>query len=146
MAKYHISENGPAVCTANKRPCPIGGDHFDSNEAAEEAFLKKLENNLGGNSLEGVKKSDPDTTLSTEIQKEFRDFCEAEVDYREFSFIISDAFCERYKQDLVFAQEVDKAIESAGWRATGNPPERFKIRLSNQQGGGRPVTRLKDSF
>lgn len=44
MAKYHISKDGfPAVCNAHHRPCPIGGDHFDSKAEALEAAEALLE-------------------------------------------------------------------------------------------------------
>jgi hypothetical protein len=42
MAKYHISENGPAVCTANKRPCPIGGDHFSDMNEATKVYAERM--------------------------------------------------------------------------------------------------------
>lgn len=44
MNKYHITDNGPAVCTASVRPCPIGGaeSHFTSKKAAQEAYEKKM--------------------------------------------------------------------------------------------------------
>ena len=38
MAKYHLNKEGlPAVCKAHARPCPIGGDHFESKAEALEA-------------------------------------------------------------------------------------------------------------
>lgn len=47
--RYHISpESGrPNICRAGKRPCPIGGEHFDSKEEARAASEVKqaAENN-----------------------------------------------------------------------------------------------------
>lgn len=48
MAKFHITDNGPRPCNASKRPCPVGGDHFDSTEKAEQAFEARFTDYLGG--------------------------------------------------------------------------------------------------
>lgn len=35
MAKYHINNAGiPSICRATTRPCPLGGEHFDSKQEA----------------------------------------------------------------------------------------------------------------
>lgn len=39
--KYHITENGPKPCRATKRACPIGGEHFESEQEANSAFEKQ---------------------------------------------------------------------------------------------------------
>lgn len=44
MARYHINSKGePAICRATKKPCPLGNEnqHYDSKEAAREAFEKE---------------------------------------------------------------------------------------------------------
>lgn len=44
MAKYHITAKGePGVCRATSKPCPLGSDdkHYDSPEAAREAYEKE---------------------------------------------------------------------------------------------------------
>ncbi len=46
MSKYHLSDNGPAVCHASIRNCPIGGDHFVSKKDALKAHTAALEMNL----------------------------------------------------------------------------------------------------
>lgn len=56
MARYHIGENGPGVCSAQVRPCPYGGEsgderHYDSMGAAEMAFALDM-----GGSFTPVKK------------------------------------------------------------------------------------------
>lgn len=40
--KYHITENGPRVCTASERKCPIGGDHFYDLEKADVFYMDKM--------------------------------------------------------------------------------------------------------
>lgn len=51
MAKYHISPTTgrPNLCTANKRPCPVGGadDHYPTKEAARQGY----ENNMHAQTL-----------------------------------------------------------------------------------------------
>lgn len=43
MTKYHISATGePAVCKARFRPCPLGGEHYASLEAANKAVREDL--------------------------------------------------------------------------------------------------------
>ena len=45
MPKYHINRNGmPAICRAEKRPCPLGGpdEHYDSEIEAEAAAFRKM--------------------------------------------------------------------------------------------------------
>lgn len=45
MPKFHITENGPAACTATIRECPYGasgGEHFESLPQAEESFAQSL--------------------------------------------------------------------------------------------------------
>lgn len=48
MAKYHLNKDGlPAVCKAHVKPCPIGGEHFESKaealEAAEDMLAEEEE-------------------------------------------------------------------------------------------------------
>jgi len=38
MKKFHITDDGPKECKANVRSCPIGGNHFESIDEAEDAF------------------------------------------------------------------------------------------------------------
>lgn len=45
--KYHIGDNGPGLCEAFKRPCPVGGEHFSSLETAEVVFNEKMEREHG---------------------------------------------------------------------------------------------------
>lgn len=48
MTKYHINKKGvPAVCKAKTKPCPLGGEHFDSLEAAEISIQKELREEHG---------------------------------------------------------------------------------------------------
>ena len=49
MAKYHIGKNGPAVCRATVRDCPIGGEevHFTNKTEAQTAYEKNLSKELG---------------------------------------------------------------------------------------------------
>ena len=40
--KYHMTEDGPKLCRADEKPCPIGGgEHFESKQAANSAFEKQ---------------------------------------------------------------------------------------------------------
>lgn len=48
MTKYHISHDGPAVCRASVRECPIGGDHFENYSRATIAYEKLLDETYGG--------------------------------------------------------------------------------------------------
>lgn len=45
MSKYHVTADGtPKLCTAQLRPCPLGGEHFETKQAAKlhaEAKLKE---------------------------------------------------------------------------------------------------------
>lgn len=53
--KYHLSDDGPAICRASVRSCPYGaagGDHFESLPEAEKAFA----DSLGGDLSEPLKK------------------------------------------------------------------------------------------
>lgn len=44
MARYHLNKDGlPAICKAHSRPCPIGGDHYDSKSEALQAAEDRLE-------------------------------------------------------------------------------------------------------
>lgn len=36
--KYHNTPDGPKVCRASKRPCPMGGDHYASAKEAQSAY------------------------------------------------------------------------------------------------------------
>lgn len=40
--KYHIGKDGPAVCNATVRACPIGGEHFENERDAEATYAKKM--------------------------------------------------------------------------------------------------------
>lgn len=48
MTKYHISHDGPAVCRAEVRDCPIGGDHYENYGRATVAYEKLLDETYGG--------------------------------------------------------------------------------------------------
>lgn len=53
--KYHLSDDGPAICRATIRNCPYGaagGDHFESLPEAEKAFA----DSLGGDVSSPLKK------------------------------------------------------------------------------------------
>lgn len=38
MSKFHNTDDGPKPCTARKRPCPVGGEHFTDRGEAQKAF------------------------------------------------------------------------------------------------------------
>lgn len=38
----HIGPKGPSPCKAQPGNCPFGGEHFDSEEAAQEAYEKQM--------------------------------------------------------------------------------------------------------
>ena len=43
MSKYHLGSKGePALCTASERPCPVGGDHFESSEDARAHYERSM--------------------------------------------------------------------------------------------------------
>lgn len=46
--KYHVGRNGPAKCTASKRPCPLGGEevHFTSLEEAATAYEASMKDQM----------------------------------------------------------------------------------------------------
>lgn len=94
MANYHINENTgrPNRCTAEKRPCPVGGEHYTSKEDAIEGIQKAAaeENDtftkLKKDSTRGAKTPktpstgqlfrkllaiDPDTVTPQQIQADF---------------------------------------------------------------------------
>lgn len=61
MAKYHINKNTgvPTVCNATKKPCPNGGEHFNTQKEAQE-FLDDV--NIYSKSLNTFK-NDKDKTV-----------------------------------------------------------------------------------
>jgi hypothetical protein len=43
QGRYHIRRDGtPGLCRATTKPCPLGGEHFDSLDAAQDAFQKEM--------------------------------------------------------------------------------------------------------
>lgn len=38
--KYHLTKNGPSICTASIRDCPIGGEHYTDIKEAEREYSK----------------------------------------------------------------------------------------------------------
>lgn len=36
--KFHNTPDGPRPCSASKRPCPVGGEHYTDKGQAQEAF------------------------------------------------------------------------------------------------------------
>lgn len=60
MAKYHINDDGPAICRAGVRSCPVGGTHFDSLEEADSHYENILAEVHGGSFK---KKNQPKATL-----------------------------------------------------------------------------------
>lgn len=53
MKKYHVSENGPKLCKATKKPCPISaeGEHFSTMKDAEEHYATQMARNGMGETL-----------------------------------------------------------------------------------------------
>jgi len=48
MAKFHISKGVPKKCVAKPGNCPIGGEHFESQQAAQRGMEEQLANEFGG--------------------------------------------------------------------------------------------------
>lgn len=42
MTKYHLTPEGPKLCSAEKRECPIGGEHFSSLVSANSSYFESL--------------------------------------------------------------------------------------------------------
>ena len=40
--RYHLSANGPRLCRAGERPCPLGGEHYSSVADAATAYDTKM--------------------------------------------------------------------------------------------------------
>lgn len=45
--KFHVTDDGPKSCSASIRDCPIGGAHFESQEAAQQSFENKMNSGKG---------------------------------------------------------------------------------------------------
>jgi len=57
MARYHLKEDGdPGFCTAKEGHCPLGGDHFPSEESARKNYELKMSQTERG-AFTGKKKS-----------------------------------------------------------------------------------------
>lgn len=69
--RFHLTENGPKVCVASARDCPVGGAHFIDKAEAERAFEFASEKKLG---VFGAlkKKADPYSKHVTEADKRIR--------------------------------------------------------------------------
>lgn len=46
MARFHLTDDGPKVCTAQQR-CPLGGDHYDDLSTAQRGYEQKLSESYG---------------------------------------------------------------------------------------------------
>lgn len=42
MSKYHLTAEGPKLCGATVRACPLGGEHFATEEAARTAYEARM--------------------------------------------------------------------------------------------------------
>jgi len=56
MTKFHLTKDGPKICKANKRECPVGGEHFDHYFSAQDAFEVELQKEF--DSLEGIQREE----------------------------------------------------------------------------------------
>ena len=64
MSKFHITEDGPRPCSATKRACPVGGEHFNHLAFAQAAYEL-----MHGNGLESMKKEKlPKTVVTTTVK------------------------------------------------------------------------------
>lgn len=54
MAKFHITDDGPKPCRASVRDCPIGGEHFTSQEKAQKVYAASR----GKGHLKGISRGD----------------------------------------------------------------------------------------
>lgn len=72
MKKYHVSENGPRLCEATKKPCPISaeGEHFSTMKEAEEHYAAKMNLNGMGKIL-SLSKSKTRKNAKTEVPSYF---------------------------------------------------------------------------
>lgn len=55
-SKYHIGKNGPSVCGARVKPCPLGGEigtenHYLTKEEAQAAYEAQLEQEYGDKTI-----------------------------------------------------------------------------------------------
>lgn len=51
MSKFHLTPKGASPCNATQKPCPLGGDHFESRESAEAAFAARHGGSFGVSGL-----------------------------------------------------------------------------------------------
>lgn len=136
MAKYHISKDGdPKPCRATKKPCPIGGEHFDSEEAARDHYEKTMENEVSSEkpkwTFEIPPYDAPEMSIMNRMQTalvekhgwddedfdgmSFLDVEDAfldagEIDFRPSQIEIDEMFSLKLnnKADVTFVAEVDK--------------------------------------
>lgn len=40
---FHLTADGPKECRAHKRPCPLGGEHYETKSEAEQAYTQQFE-------------------------------------------------------------------------------------------------------
>jgi len=66
--RYHLTEEGPKPCRAEKRPCPIGGEHFEGLKDARGAYEERLSQELNG--LVGLKQIAGDE-LSAAVSRDY---------------------------------------------------------------------------
>lgn len=45
---FHLTDDGPKPCKAKVRECPLGGEHFEEQHVAREAYEALLDRKLGG--------------------------------------------------------------------------------------------------
>lgn len=98
MAKYHINKEGvPAVCRAQTRPCPLGGEdtHFNTKEEAQSHVDKTARKEFGV--IPGV--AEYVKVPSTFSTKELRTFLSTKPDSIEDAHEVSiDKFTKNVKK------------------------------------------------
>lgn len=66
--KFHLDKNGdPKPCSATVRNCPIGGEHYDTIDAARTAYEQSM---TGHNTISGKRKENAQITFITSLNKD----------------------------------------------------------------------------
>lgn len=84
MTKYHITDNGPKPCKAVKRPCPVGGEHFESKAQAQNSYENAQED-----SLKPLKKR-KSSAISKEELKSINDFKADQTNFNKLYIRLGD--------------------------------------------------------
>lgn len=119
-AKFHITPGGDVgICSAQKRPCPLGGEHFDNPEEAMREAMRRFQEANSTDEFEEERNDSATALGSTSVP----DGTEVYAEFDDHGDYLSSTSGERTLDDLLAGLEdnaLDRDYEGVSYARIGS--------------------------